>query len=125
MVGIGFSYSNVLKNIGIREMIQQRREDGVENGILTVMKSYRQLERIMKGVANHRRIEILDLLYREPQLSVMEISEKLGVNFKTISEHVRRLAHAGLVLKRSEGAAVRHALVPQGTLILKFLRTLE
>ncbi|MBI2623241.1 MAG: winged helix-turn-helix transcriptional regulator [Candidatus Liptonbacteria bacterium] len=86
---------------------------------------YRQLERITKGVANHRRIEILDLLHREPQLSVMEISEKLGVNFKTISEHVRRLTHAGLVLKRSEGAAVRHALSPQGFLILKFLRTLE
>ncbi|MBI2888501.1 MAG: winged helix-turn-helix transcriptional regulator [Candidatus Liptonbacteria bacterium] len=89
------------------------------------MKSYRQLERITKGVANHRRIEILELLHREPQLSVMEISEKLGANFKTVSEHVRRLAHAGLVLKRSEGAAVRHVLVPQGTLILKFLRTLE
>ena len=89
------------------------------------MKQYRQLEKITKGVANHRRIEILDLLHREPQLSVIEISERLNVNFKTISEHVRRLAHAGLVFKRSEGAAVRHALAPQGVLILKFLRTLE
>jgi predicted transcriptional regulator len=88
-------------------------------------KSYRQLEKITKGVANHRRIEILELLHREPQLSVIEISEKLGVNFKTVSEHVRRLNHSGLVVKRSEGAAVRHTLAPQGALILKFLRTLE
>ena len=89
------------------------------------MKSFRYLERIVKGFANHRRIEILQLLSREPELSVAEIAEKLDVNFKTISEHVRRLAHAGLVLKRNEGAAVRHKLTPQAVLILKFLRTLE
>ena len=89
------------------------------------MKSFRHLERVAKGFANHRRIEILELLSREPELSIVEISEKLDVNFKTISEHVRRLAHAGLVLKRSEGAAVRHKLTPQAVSILKFLRTLE
>ena len=89
------------------------------------MKSFRHLERIIKGFANHRRIEILCLLERVPELSVAEISDHLDVNFKTISEHVRRLEHAGLVLKRSEGAAVRHKLTRQAVLILKFLRTLE
>ena len=89
------------------------------------LKSFRQLERIIKGFANHRRIEILHLLFREPELSVAEISERLNVNFKTISEHIRRLNHAGLVLKRHEGAAARHKLTRQAFLILKFLRTLE
>ena len=89
------------------------------------VKSFRYLERIVKGFANHRRIEILQLLSREPELSIAEIAEKLDVNFKTISEHVRRLAHAGLVLKRNEGAAVRHKLTAQAAFILKFLRTLE
>jgi len=89
------------------------------------MKPYRNLERVVKGFSNHRRIEILDLLTREPELSVIEISERLGVNFKTISEHIRRLAQSGLVMKRSEGAAVRHKLTPRAILTLKFLRTLE
>lgn len=85
----------------------------------------RQLERIIKGVANHRRIEILMLLEKSPELSLMEIADTLGINFKTASEHTRRLAIAGLVMKRHEGAAVRHAATNTGILILKFLRTLE
>ena len=88
-------------------------------------QGFNQLERLVRGFANHRRIEILDLLDREAELSVFEISDRLQVNFKTISEHVRRLAIAGLVVKRYEGAAVRHKLTERGKLILKFLRTLE
>ena len=85
----------------------------------------RQLERIVKGFANHRRIQILQLLSDSPELSVTEISEKLKINFKTASEHIRRLAITGLVLKRNQGANVRHKLSPTGNSILKFLRTLE
>ena len=88
-------------------------------------KSYYQLERIVKGFANHRRIEILELLKREPELSVLDISRKLNVNFKTASEHIRRLAIAGLVMKRSDGASIRHKATDRGLFILKFLRTLE
>ncbi len=88
-------------------------------------KSYYQLERIFKGVANHRRIEILELLKKKPELSIIDISEVLGVNFKTISEHVKRLAVAGFVLKRHERSSVRHKLTDRGLAILKFLRTLE
>ncbi len=88
-------------------------------------KDYRRLERIMKGVANHRRIQILDLLERQPELSLHEISEILNINLKTASEHVRRLSIAGLVMKRSAGTSVRHKLTSRGVSILKFLRTLE
>ena len=87
-------------------------------------KSYRQLERVVRGFSNHRRIEIMELLSRSPELSVIEISNGLNINFKTAADHVRRLAIAGLLLKRNDGAAVRHRLTTQGTLILKFLRTL-
>lgn len=89
------------------------------------MKKARQLERIVKGFANHRRIEILVLLEKTPELSLIEISDELKINFKTGSEHIRRLAIAGLVMKRNAGASVRHALTADGMLILKFLRTLE
>jgi len=86
---------------------------------------YRQLERIVRGFSNHRRIQILELLNKEPELSVLDISEKLKVNFKTVSEHIRRLAIPGLVMKRSSGAYVRHRLTERGINILGFLRTLE
>ncbi|OGI69501.1 hypothetical protein A3A09_00130 [Candidatus Nomurabacteria bacterium RIFCSPLOWO2_01_FULL_42_20] len=89
------------------------------------MKKPREIERIIKGAANHRRIQILDALEREPELSLMEIADKFKINIKTASEHVRRMAIAGLVLKRNEGNLVRHALSPRGKSILKFLRILE
>lgn len=88
-------------------------------------KSFHHLERIVRGYANHRRIEILDLLEKYPELSVAEISGRLRINFKTASEHIRRLAIAGLLVKRSDGVNVRHKLTSRGLSILKFLRILE
>lgn len=88
-------------------------------------KSYRQLERIVKGFANHRRIEMMELLSREPELSLSEVTGKLKINLKTGAEHLRRLALAGLVLKRSAGPNVRHRLTRQAESVLKFLRKLE
>lgn len=89
------------------------------------VNKYYRLERVVKGFANHRRIEILELLKNKPELSVIEIAESLDINFKTASEHIRRIAIAGLLIKRAAGSSVRHKLTKTGLSILKFLRTLE
>ena len=87
--------------------------------------NYRVLERIVKGFANHRRIQILDLLHREPELSVENISERLHIGYENASDHLRKLAIAGLVLKRNEGSAVRHKLTARGESILVFCKRLQ
>lgn len=87
--------------------------------------SYKTLERIVRGFSNHRRIEILALLMRTPELSLIEIAKELRINMKTASEHVRRLAIASLVLKRNDANYVRHKVTARGVSTLKFLRTLE
>lgn len=89
------------------------------------MKSFRQLERLVRGFSNHRRIEIMQLLSKKPELSVIEIADRLKINYKTASEHIRRLAIANLILKQNRGPSVNHALSDTGKVILKFLRTLE
>lgn len=81
------------------------------------MLSYIRLERIWKGVASHRRIQILDLLEREPELSVSEVSFRIKSDMKNVSEHIRKLTISGLIIKRNQGKSVRH--------ILTFFRTLE
>jgi DNA-binding transcriptional ArsR family regulator len=86
--------------------------------------NYRQIERVVRGFSSHRRIEILDLLKAEPELSVEEISEKLKIGYQNASDHVRKLAIAGLVMKRNEGSAVRHKLTPRGESILVFCKRL-
>ena len=90
-----------------------------------IAKTSRRLEQLVKGFSNHRRIQIMRLLEQSPELSLQDIADTLDINFKTASEHVRRLAIPGLVLKRYEGRIVRHALSPPGRHILKFLRILE
>ncbi|MEW5805359.1 MAG: winged helix-turn-helix domain-containing protein [Patescibacteria group bacterium] len=89
------------------------------------IKNFRQTERIVKGFANHRRIQMMELLAKQPELSVDEITRELNINYKTAAEHIRRLAIAGLVMKRSDGVSVRHKLTPRGQTILVFLRKLE
>ena len=88
-------------------------------------KTNRELERIIKGFANHRRLQVLGLLYEEPELSVQEISDKLKSAFKNISAHINKMAIAGLVMKRSEGNMIRHKLTNRGKSILKFVRIIE
>ncbi len=92
---------------------------------MTKEKSYRTIERIVKGFANHRRLQILDLLRRDPELSVEEIASRLKIGYENASDHIRKLAIAGLVLKRHEGRDVRHKLTPRAYNVLTFCKTLE
>ncbi len=86
--------------------------------------NYRSLERMVKGFANHNRLKILELLEREPELSVLDIAQKLKTGYENTSDHVRRLAIAGLVMKRNDGNNVRHKLTPRAESILVFCKTL-
>jgi len=86
-------------------------------------KSPKQMERHLKGIANHRRIEILFSIANQKGITVENIAERLNCNFKTISEHTQKLAQAGLVNKSYKGRTVIHELSPYGKIIFKFLTT--
>lgn len=90
---------------------------------IRITKTSRQLERHLKGVSNHWRIDILILIANDEGLTLDEICQHLNGNVKTISEHTRRLALAGLVNKKYLGKSVAHSLSPYGRLIVDFLRT--
>jgi len=86
-------------------------------------KTPKQLERHFKGVANHRRIEILMIVAKSPKISVEGIAEALDANIKTISAHTKRLVDAGLVNKRYRGQVVEHSLSPYGRIFIRFIKT--
>ena len=88
-----------------------------------INKEAKRIERYFKGVANHYRISILWLVASNPNISVNEIAEKLDVNFKTISEHIRRLSLSGLVDKKYQGHNVTHTLSPYGRRFLRFTKS--
>ncbi len=86
---------------------------------------YRHIERIIKGAANHNRLKILELIAKEPELTILDISNKLNIGYENTSDHVRKLAMAGLVMKRYSGSSVQHRLTPRGEVILVFCKTLK
>jgi DNA-binding MarR family transcriptional regulator len=88
-------------------------------------KTSKQLERYCKGAASYRRIEILGLLAKKPNLSLDQIAFSLKANMKTVSNHTHRLAQAGLIRKYRSGMAVAHSLSPFGEKFNKFLKTFK
>ncbi len=86
------------------------------------LKTAKQLERHFKGVANHRRIAILMLVFKNSGITLEEIAESLNCNIKTISEHTRRLVQAGLLNKLYKGRKVEHFVSPYGKNFCFFIR---
>lgn len=86
---------------------------------------YKKTERLLKGFANHNRLRILELLERKPELSVADISEKLKIGYENTSDHIRKIAIAGLLMKRNDGPNVRHKLTSRAVSILTFCKRLQ
>lgn len=83
------------------------------------------MERHLKGMANHYRIEILFLVAEHEGITLEDIVEALGANEKTIGEHTRRLYQAGLINKKYRGKFVEHTLSPYGKTFVQFLKSFQ
>ncbi|MDP3954724.1 MAG: winged helix-turn-helix domain-containing protein [bacterium] len=92
---------------------------------MTKIKTAKQMERHLKGIANHYRIEILLLIADNPKITLEDIIKILGANKKTIGEHARRLFVAGLVNKKYRDHFVEHTLSPYGKKFVKFLKSFQ
>jgi len=83
------------------------------------------MERHLKGIANHYRIEILLIIAERDGITLEDIVETLGANEKTIGEHTRRLYQAGLLNKKYHGKFVEHTLSPYGKIFVRFLKSFQ
>ena len=83
------------------------------------------MERHLKGVSNHHRIEILLLIARYRAITLEDIVEAIKANEKTIGEHTRRLYLAGLINKKYRGHFVEHTLSPYGKTFVRFLKSFQ
>jgi DNA-binding transcriptional ArsR family regulator len=88
------------------------------------IKKSNQLEYIVKGFDNKRRIDIIFLLEKESELSVSDIAEHFKIGFTAVSNHLLRMMSRGIIMKRNDGLEVRHALTKKGKIVSKFLKTI-
>lgn len=89
------------------------------------VKTAKQMERHLKGMANHYRVEVLLLVDARGKLTLEQIVNVLQANSKTIGEHTRRLHLAGLIDKRYRGKFVEHTLSPYGKMFVRFLKSFQ
>ena len=85
------------------------------------MKNSKQIERHVKGIANHRRIDILLLIFQSRGITLNDIAKTLDCNFKTISGHTAKLVNAGLVDKNYRERFILHSISPYGKIFVKFI----
>lgn len=86
-------------------------------------KTSKQLERYCKGVSNHWRISILQLIAKREGVTLDTIVQQLRGEYKTLAVHTQRLVQAGLVEKKYIGSSVAHFLTPYGKMFSTFLKT--
>jgi hypothetical protein len=83
------------------------------------------MERHLKGMANHYRIEILLLIAEQEGVTLEGIIDTIGANWHTIGEHTRILYLAGLINKKYRGRYVAHFLSPYGRAFVSFLKVFQ
>lgn len=92
---------------------------------MSKLKTAKQMERHLKGVANHYRIQILQTVADNEGVTLDGIIQEIGANQKTLGEHTRRLHQAGLINKKYSAKFVEHSLSPYGKVFVRFLRIFQ
>ena len=85
----------------------------------------RDVEKLLKAIANGRRLAILKYIARVGKASVGDIAENIKLSFRATSQHLNILKGAGIVDKEQEGLTAWHLLhAPKHPIILKALEFL-
>ena len=73
----------------------------------------RQYEKILKALANSRRLEIIKYIKEKKKASVGDIAEHIKLSFKSTSRHLAVLSGADLVEKEQRSVSVYYSLAPK------------
>jgi len=71
----------------------------------------KELERVLKAMANRRRLSIVKFLKKEKEASVGNIAAEIRLSLKATSKHLTVLKGARLVDSEQRGFQARYTLV--------------
>lgn len=69
---------------------------------------------VMRTLADPTRRAVLERIARQTEMSVVELTQGSGVTQGAISQHLKQLKQAGLVIERPEGRRVFYSARPEG-----------
>ena len=87
--------------------------------------TFTRLERFCHSFSSRKRIEILDLLSREDNLTLKEIMEKIHAEKQNASLHTFKLLNEGLIAKKKNKTTVEHSITKRGLYVLEFLQNID
>lgn len=70
----------------------------------------KNIEKILKALANTRRLEIVRFLNKEKEAPVGQIAEAVGISFRATSRHLGVLRNAGILDKEQKSLEVWYKL---------------
>jgi len=73
----------------------------------------KDLERILKALANKRRLAILRYLKKEGEASVGNIAEEISLSFKATSKHLGILSAVDILDKEQRSSLMFYRLISQ------------
>ncbi len=73
-------------------------------------KLYELQAELCKTLSNPKRLEILDILKEEKEISVNQLAERLEIPKANTSQHLAVLRQAGVVATRKDGINVYYSL---------------
>jgi ArsR family transcriptional regulator len=79
----------------------------------------KETEKVLKALANRRRLAIIKLLNENKKVMVSEISRHIKLSFKSTSKHLANLRNASLVDREQVGLEVFYSLAVPLTEITK------
>lgn len=71
--------------------------------------SAKKLSFIFKALGSERRMQIIKMLAKKP-VSVIDLSDKLNISFKSVSKHLQKLDREGIITKKRDGKYVYYKL---------------
>jgi len=79
---------------------------------MSVGQKDKELEKVLKALANRRRLAILRFIEKEKQVSVGRMAEELKLSFKSTSKHLAVLVAAGVLDKEQRSSQMFFYLSP-------------
>lgn len=73
----------------------------------------KELERILRALANKRRLAIVQYLKKNREAPVTELAGAINLSFRSTSRHLSILFGAGVLEKRQQSTEVYYFLAPR------------
>jgi len=73
----------------------------------------KELEKILKALANRRRLLMLKILKKRKRISMGNMAKEIKLSFRSTSKHFSIFYAIGLVEKEQDGLTVYYSLSPK------------